>query len=164
MLFTFLFFLFGLIVFFGIIISISKVQLKRSKRILENLSDQSLTKIRIKFLQNQTGKFTAVGGMNINAELYFNEKFILITPKVNGIFNGLNNFNLPLIFTRNVNEIQNLTGHWNVIDPKEFKVTDFKTVIIKYENFSIGKIKYSITIRPADKNDWYKLESLKNVC
>lgn len=163
MVFIFFFFLFGVAVFLGIVITISKFQLNRSTKILNELSDMSLKKVKIKFLQNSTGKFAAVAGLNINAEMYFNENLVLITPKTNGIFNGLNNFNLPIIFSKNENEIGNLTDYSRVIKPELFKLTDFKTIIIKYEKYSIGNIEYNITIRLADKNEWHKVECLKNV-
>ena len=160
----FIIFLFFVTVFLGIIVTISKVQLKQSKKILKKLKDQPLTRVKIKFIQNTLSKFSGTGGLTINAELYFNDEFILITPKVKGLFNGLHNFNLPVIFTKNINEVKNLTGHLNVITPNDFKFSYRKSLIIKYESYSTVKIKYYIKIKPANQRDWYKLSNLKNVC
>jgi len=160
----FIIFLFFVTVFFGLIFIISKVQLKQTKKILEKLKDKPITRVKIKFIQNTLSKFSGTGGLTINAELYFNDEFVLITPKVNGLFNGLYNFNLPVIFTKNINEVKNLTGHLNVITPNDFNFTYRKSLIIKYESYSTVKIKYYIKIKPANPSDWHILSNLKNVC
>lgn len=152
-----------LIVFLGIIFLITTIQQNQAKKLLYTLSGRNLEHLRISFHQTQLSEFTAVGGLPIKAEMYFDRDLILITPKKNGLFNGMFNFNLPLIFTDKVFDITKLVSSSVVIRPCRIKFTDGSPLRIRYEKSSIGKIKYDIIIKNLDKKDKDKFNLIKEI-
>ena len=151
------------LIFVSVIVLISYTQLRQKRYILNKLSHYELDKIKIRFLQSFAGKGSNVGGMRVRAEMYIADNFFIITPRANGYFNGMNNINLPVIFVKDENQ-KNELGINNIVIPDKLKITNWNSVIIKYQKALIGNIKYSIQLNLLDKNDIEKLNKLKNWC
>jgi hypothetical protein len=149
------------LIFVSITFLISYVQLRQKRYLLNKLNNYQLVKLKIRFLQSSVGKGSIVGGMPVKAEMYIADNFFLIAPKANGYFNGINSFNLPVIFVKDENQKNELDLN-NTVVPDKLNVTNWNSVVIKYQRALTGNIKYSIQINLLDKNDIEKLNKLKN--
>jgi len=157
-----IFLLFGVSIFFVVVLSITTVQQKKSRLLLTKLESEEFEYAQVKFIQNQTSKFTATGGLTIKAEMYFNDSFIMFCPKNKGLFNGMHNFNLPVIFTKDVEKYKNITQTYNVIHPDEIKITSLNNLKIKYKVISAVNRNYSIQVNFINKSDLTRLKNAKN--
>jgi hypothetical protein len=140
------FFAFFIIAFLILIFSITLFQQIQSKKILKYLASENLRHSSIRFFQIHSSALAIRGGLSIRAEIYYNERLILICPKKNGWFNGLFNINLPVIFTTDINSVEKLTHYYNVFTPSELKFTKWNDLLIEYEKWMITKVSYNITI------------------
>jgi len=146
------------------VISISKIQLNKSKKILLRLENYSFEKIPIRFLQSSVGKGSIVAGLPIKTVMYLSENLIVITPKEKGLLNGLFNFNLPIVFIRELEELKKISGINNVVKPDKVSLSAWNSIILKYERPLLFNVKYSIQINLLDKNDIEKIREIKNWC
>jgi hypothetical protein len=151
------------LIIFSIIIFISSLQLRKTKQILLKFKDYTLEKVKIRFLQSSIGKGAVVGGLSIKALMYLSDNFLIITPKEKGIFNGLFNFNLPVIMVKDENQ-RNVLGLNNLTVPDEIKLTSLNRILIKYHKNTISNVSYSIQISLQDKNDISKIDLIRNWC
>ena len=152
-----------IIIVIAIIVVVSKSQQRFTKKILSKLEYYSFEKIQIRFLQSSVGKGSVVGGLPVKAVMYFSNDLILIAPKENGNFNGLFNFNLPVIIVKNKEKVHELE-FGNVVVPDKINLSTWNSISIKYQKTLIGNIKYSIQINLLDKNDIEKIKEIKNWC
>jgi len=129
-------------------------------RILEKLLHENLEHLRVQYLMSQTSNFVATGGNYITVDMYFNKDLIFICPLRKGLFNGLFNFYLPVIYTLDFNKAFKITGFNNIIVPTEVKLTDWNALIIKYHRTLIGNVNGSIQIKPIDKSDISKITTV----
>ena len=159
-----IFLLISISVFLTVVITISKIQLNKSKKILLQLENYSFEKIPIRFLQSSVGKGSIVTGLPIKTEMYFSENLIVIAPKEKGLFNGLFNFNLPVVFIRELEELKKIAGINNVVKPDKVSLSAWNSIILKYERPLLFNVKYSIQINLLDKKDIEKISEIKNWC
>ncbi len=153
-----------IIIFLTIVITVSRIQLNKSKKVHLRLKNYSFEKIPIRFLQSSVGKGSIVTGIPIKAEMYFSENLILVTPKEKGLFNGLFNFNLPVVFIRELEELKKITGISNIVKPDKVSLSAWNSIILKYEKPLLFNVKYSIQINLLDKKDIEKISKIKNWC
>jgi len=140
----------------------TKVQLNKSKKVLLRLSNYSFEKIPVRFLQSSVGKGSVMSGFTIKAIMYLSENLMVITPKEKGLFNGLFNINLPVVFVRDSEALKNITGISNVVKPDKVSVSAWNSILIKYEKPLLFNVKYSIQINILNKNDIEKTGIIKN--
>jgi hypothetical protein len=152
------FFLIFLALCFGLILLISIPQLQESRTIEKRFEIFNLKKIDVQFNQQTTGIGNITGGVPIKAILYFNEDILFIRPKKNGIFNGIFNKNLPLVFCKNQHS-QIQTGLLKSHIPDSFSFSKWKSILIKYTK---ANIKYSIQIQPIDLDHTDEISVLEN--
>lgn len=157
-----IFLLFGVSIFFVVVFSITSVQQKKSRLLLSKLESEKFEHAQVKFIQNQTSKFTATGGLTIKAEMYFNDSFIMFCPKIRGLFNGMHNFNLPVIFTKDIEKYKSITQTYNVIHPDEMKITSINNLKIKYKVIGAIDRNYSIQVNFINKIDLTRLKNTEN--
>lgn len=155
--------LFWVSLFFIIVFSITTEQKKKAKLLLTSLKEEKFVHYKVRFLQMQTSKFTAIGGIWIKVDLYFNANLILIAPNSKGHFNGMNNFNLPVIITNDVEYFRNKTYSSNVKKPTEINFPWNKTMKIKYTVAGIIDKKYDIQIRFNQKEELENFKLINNM-
>jgi hypothetical protein len=136
-----------------VIVSITTFQQLQSKRLLKQLSSENLKHSSIRYFQILSSRLAIRGGLSIKAEMYYNEEMIIICPKKNGWFNGLFNINLPIIFTSNENRIWAITRHYSIFKPHKLIFTKWNDLIIEYQNWSLIKVNYIITIEFLNKSE-----------
>ena len=139
----------------------SKIQQNKSKKLLKELNNYSFEKIHIRFLQSSVGLTTITTGLPVKAVMYFAESLILITPKENGLFNGLFNINLPVIFIQNTEEGKNIKGIYSYMKPDKVSLSSWNAINIKYKT---SLKKYSAQINLLDKSDIKRINKIKNWC
>lgn len=145
----------------SVIVLISLIQLQQKKQLLDKLDNFNLYKVKVRIIQSSVGKGSNVGGMPVKAEMYISDDLFLLTPKERGYFNGLHNFNLPVIFVKDENQKQKIKLN-NLVVPDKVKISTWNSITIKYQKPLIGNIKYSIQINLLDKKDIEKINKLKN--
>ncbi|MCF6171757.1 MAG: hypothetical protein L3J66_12330 [Bacteroidales bacterium] len=138
--------------------------MNKSRKFLSLLTNYSFEKIPVRFLQSSVGKGSIVTGLPIKTEMYFSKNLILITPKEKGLFNGLFNFYLPVVFIRDFEELNKITGISNIIKPEKVSLSAWNSIILKYERPLLFNVKYSIQINLINKNDIEKISEIKNWC
>jgi len=158
-----LFISFWLGIFLTIVFSITASQKKKAKLIKLHLKEEKLSHYKVQFLQMKTSKYTAIGGVWIKVDFYFNENLILIAPDSDSFFNGMNNFNLPIIITNNHELYHNKTFSSKIKKATEINYPWTKTMKIKYREIGMIDNKYDIQIRFNQKADMEKFRLINKV-
>ena len=151
-----LFFLPFIGAFFGTIFIITFIQHQKAKSLIKRLSSEKLNHTRIRFYQIRQFFLTSKGLFPIKAELYYNDRLILICPKRNSWFNSMFNLNLPVILTSDRDRIAKLIEFHYIYKPDRIKLTKWRDLIIDYQN-------YSITIEFLSKLDKDRILILKDL-
>jgi hypothetical protein len=141
--------------FIGTFYIITFIQRRNAKDLLVKLDSEKLIHARIRFYQLHKFFLTTKGGFPIKAELYYNEKLILLCPKSGSWFNSFFNLNLPVLFTANRDRLPKLNKYQAAVIPDRIKFTKWNDLIIDYQD-------YNITIEFLLKSDKEKIKIIKD--
>jgi hypothetical protein len=144
------------VTFFGVIVLFSRSQVRKSKRILNKLKPNTYEHIKVRYSCSSSSKFSITIGWGVEAEMYFNKKFILICPKEKSYINCFYAINLPIFVTRDEDLVSLIPYGQGCITVK-FKLSDWNSISIKSERNIVVKTQISIQINPKNKFDREKL-------
>jgi len=131
---------------------------RKTKDLLKTFESILFEKIDIFFSQSSVGKGAVVGGLPINATMYFSDNLILITK--DGGFSA----NLPLIIAKDITEPRKIMVNGSTVNPGSFKITSWNSITMKYQRQMISTVECTIQINFHHKTDFEKISRIKNWC
>ncbi|MCZ8090918.1 hypothetical protein [Flavobacterium sp.] len=149
-------FLIVIILFLIVIIFVSTLRNRKTKKILLNFRKQDLQEVEINFSQTTYNSFNQFGGISKKAKLYFHriEKVLIITTNNNSILSVLNN-NLPLILVHKHLNSSKIITDYKVVNKVNFKSDEY---ILTIKDGFIKNKRIEITINSESMN-----ADLKNI-
>jgi hypothetical protein len=99
----------------------------------------------------------------IQGELFLRNNFMYVAPR-QSILSSLMQHNLPIIFTRDKHNVEELTKMSNIVEPDSISFLYPNSVKIEYSFDFIGKVNQNIIIELLEESDTLKLQTIKNWC
>jgi len=124
-----------ILIFLIVIIFVSEIRNRKTKKILLNFQKQDLQEIEVKLSQTTYKNFKQFGGIFKKAKLYFDrkQKTLILTTNKNTISSVFNN-NLPLILiNKNINSLK-IIGNYKTVNEIIIKSDEY--ILIVKDNFS----------------------------